>query len=265
VFLTGRARRRLAETAAQLAESESRLRQLAETVPAGIFHMGANFERIYANPRLIEITGDTNTDAGGEPRTWLAYEEDLPMLRSAWTTGAAAKRDVHVTFRIRRMTDGELRWVTVDARPVLDANGELTGWIGSTVDVTDETRYVGELRRYSEILEATPDLVAMVDTRGRFTYANAAARRRWNIATDEQMRALSAIDVYAPSARTKFLTEALPFANDNGVWSGEIDLVLPDGTELPSGSTRSISPLHTPLSLANGSASVRNFFRADGA
>ena len=226
-------RRRLAEATARLAESEARLRQLAETVPAGIFHMGVNFERIYANPRLIEITGDTNTDAGVGPRSWLAFDEDLPMLRSAWTTGAAAKRDVHVTFRIKRATDGELRWVTVEARPVLDAAGELTGWIGSTVDVTDETKYVGELRRYSEILEATSDLVAMVDTQGRFTYANAAARRRWNIDTDEQMRALSAIDVYAPSARTRFLTEALPAANDTGVWSGEIELVLPDGTELP--------------------------------
>jgi diguanylate cyclase (GGDEF)-like protein/PAS domain S-box-containing protein len=233
LVLNQRSRRRLADTTARLAESESRLRHLAETVPAGIFHMGVDFERLYANPRLVEITGDTSTDPGGEPRTWLVYDDDMPVVKAAWTAGAAAKRDVHVTFRIKRRTDGELRWVTVEAKPVLDSAGELTGWIGSTVDVTDETRYVGDLRRFSEILEATSDLVAMVDVRGGFTYANAAARSRWGITTDDQMRKLRAIDVYAPSARTKFLSEALPAANEYGVWSGEIDLVLPDGTELP--------------------------------
>ena len=231
--LNYRSRRRLAETTARLAGSESRLRQLAETVPAGIFHMGVGFERLYANPRLIEITGDTDPEPGGKPRTWLVHDEDMPVVKSAWTSGAAAKRDVHVSFRIKRMTDGELRWVTVDARPVLDSAGELTSWIGSTVDVTDETKYVGDLRRYSEILEATPDLVAMVDTEGRFTYANTAARARYNITTDEQLERMRAIDVYAPSARKRFLREALATANENGVWSGEVDMVLPDGTEMP--------------------------------
>ena len=232
LVLNYRARRRLAETTARLGESESRMRQLAETVPAGIFHMGVDFERIYANPRLIEITGDANAEPG-EPRAWLVHDEDLPVVMSAWSSGATARRDVHVTFRIKRPTDGALRWVTVDARPVLDAAGELTGWIGSTIDVTDETKSVGELRRFSEILEATPDLVAMVDVHGGFTYANGAARALFGITTDEQMRKLRAIDVYAPAARAKFLSEALPIANSAGVWRGEIELLLPDGTELP--------------------------------
>jgi diguanylate cyclase (GGDEF)-like protein/PAS domain S-box-containing protein len=231
--LNYRSRRRLSETTARLSESESRLRQLAETVPAGIFHMGVNFQRLYANPRLVEITGDTNPEPGGEPRTWLVHDEDMPVVKAAWTSGATAKRDVHVSFRIKRMTDGQLRWVTVDARPVLDATGELTSWIGSTVDVTDETKYVGELRRYSEILEATSDLVAMVDTEGRFTYANAAARARYNITKDEQLEQMRATDVYAPTARRWFLREALATANEHGVWSGDIDMVLPDGTEMP--------------------------------
>ncbi len=228
-----RSRRRLAETTARLAESESRLRRLAETVPAGIFHMGVDFQRIYANPRLIEITGDTSSEPSSEPRTWLVHDEDMLIVKAAWRAGAAAKRDVHVSFRIKRLTDGELRWVTVDARPVCDSDGELTGWIGSTVDVTDETRYVGDLRRYSEILEATSDLVAMVDTEGRFTYANAAARARYGITTDEQLQQMRAIDVYPPSSRKWFLREALTTANEQGVWSGEIDMVLPDGTEMP--------------------------------
>src|SRR5947209_5013027 len=89
---------------------------------------------------------------------------------TAVAQAAEAHADAHVTFRIRRTNDLAVRWVAVDARPLFGADDTLEGWIGSTFDVTDETTAVAELRRFSEILEATPDLVAMVDTAGRFTY-----------------------------------------------------------------------------------------------
>ncbi|MDQ1694671.1 MAG: hypothetical protein QOJ03_24, partial [Frankiaceae bacterium] len=232
LLLNRRDRQRLAATTAQLADSESRLRQLAETVPAGIFHAGVDGRRLYVNPRLLEITGDP-ASGPGEPRTWLIHEEDLELLTGEWDKGAQTKEDVHVTFRIRRMNDGVIRWVHVDARPLLDADGEVASWVGSTVDVTDEKTAIGELRRFSEIVEATPDLIAIVDTSGLFTYANAAARARFGLATDEQMLQQRAIDVYAPSSRALFLGEALPTANRLGVWTGEVDLLLPDGSEVP--------------------------------
>jgi PAS domain-containing protein len=53
-----RDRKRLAATTAMLAESESRLRMMAETVPAGIFHIDTEGRRLYVNPKLAEITGD---------------------------------------------------------------------------------------------------------------------------------------------------------------------------------------------------------------
>src|SRR3954449_2027788 len=49
-----RDRRRLAATTVQLAESEARMRRLAEAVPAGIFQSDAQGRRVYVNPKLIE-------------------------------------------------------------------------------------------------------------------------------------------------------------------------------------------------------------------
>jgi diguanylate cyclase (GGDEF)-like protein/PAS domain S-box-containing protein len=227
-----RDRAALARTTAQLAESEGRWRQLAETVPAGLFHVAADGRRLYVNPKLTEITGDSTTGPG-DARAWLVHEPDMAMLQEHWAAAAAARNDVSVTFRIRRMDDQTVRWVHVEARPLLDAAGDVDGWVGSTVDVTEETSSIAHLRRFSEILEATPDLVAMVDAHGHFTYANAAARARFGIDSDDAMAELRAIDVYAPSSRALFLGDALPTANRLGVWSGEIDLQLPDGSEMP--------------------------------
>jgi diguanylate cyclase (GGDEF)-like protein/PAS domain S-box-containing protein len=226
-----RGNRRLSAAAEQLAASEARMRELAETVPAGIFQTDAQGRRVFVNPRLAQISGDEHHDQIME-RPWLIHEDDEQRVMTEWGDAAAASTTLNSKFRIRR-ADGSLRWVSVEARPLLDDAATITGWVGSVVDVTEETTAIADLRRFGEILEATPDLVAMVDTRGHFTYANASARARFGIDDEERMQSLRAIDVYAPAARTLFFGEAVPTANRLGVWSGEVDLLLPDGTELP--------------------------------
>src|SRR4051812_43107923 len=230
LVLNRRDRRRLAATTEQLAASESRLRQLAETVPAGIFQTDAEGQRLYVNPRLVDITGDTSTKDVLD-RPWLIHEDDEQLVRDDWAKAHRQGAPYQSRVRIRR-TSGEIRWVAVEAQPMV-TDATVTGWVGSVVDVTEETQAIAELRRYSEILEATPDLVAMVDTHGGFTYANAAARARFGIADDEDIQRLRAIDVYAPSSRALFFGEALATANRLGVWSGEVELLLPDGSEVP--------------------------------
>jgi diguanylate cyclase (GGDEF)-like protein/PAS domain S-box-containing protein len=230
LVLNRRDRRRLSATTEQLIASEARLRELAETVPAGIFQTDAEGKVVYANPRLIQITGDPSTDELLE-RPWMVHEDDEPIMREAWGQAAAALTSCRTRFRIRRAS-GEIRWVDTEARPIVHDN-VITGWVGSVVDITEETQATADLRRFGEILEATPDLVAMVDTHGRFTYANAAARLRFGIEDDQAMRNMRAVDVYAPSVRALFFGEALPTANRVGVWSGEVELLQPDGSEVP--------------------------------
>src|SRR4051812_1874646 len=133
-----RGRRMLALRTTQLAESEARWRRLAETVPAGIFHVAPDGRRIYVNPKLTQITGDPSSSPG-DPRAWLVHEPDMARLRETWTAAAATLSPVDVTFRIRRMDDDAIRWVHVEATPLLDAAGALDGWVGSTVDITEET------------------------------------------------------------------------------------------------------------------------------
>ena len=231
LWLNRRDRRRLAATTEKLADSEARLRELAETVPAGIFQTDAQGRRLYVNPWLAEITGDPSPEQA-IGRSWLIHEEDEQRVLAEWARASAGLSSYASRFRIRR-ANGAIRWVAVNARPLIDDARTITGWVGSVVDVTEETQAIGELRRFSEILEATPDLVAMVDTEGRFTYANASARARFGVSTDEEVRRLRAVDVYAPSSRSLFFSEALPTANRLGVWSGEVELLMPDGGQVP--------------------------------
>src|SRR3954464_7565944 len=230
LVLNRRDRRRLAATTEQLAASEARRRQLAETVPAGIFQTDAEGKRLYVNPRLVDITGDPSPKDVLD-RPWLIHEDDDARGRDERANAHGLQTSYRSRFRIRR-TSGEIRWVAVEAQPMV-TDATVTGWVGSVVDVTEETQAIAELRRYSEILEATPDLVAMVDTHGGFTYANASARVRFGIADDEQMRQMTRIDVSAPSSRALLFGAAPPTTNRPAVWAGEVELLLPDGSEVP--------------------------------
>src|SRR4051795_12247657 len=108
LIVNRRDRRMLALRTSQLAESEARWRRLAETVPAGIFHIAPDGRRIYVNPKLTQITGDPSS-APGDARAWLVHEPDMQMLREKWGAAAAARSPVDVTFRIRRMDDDGIR------------------------------------------------------------------------------------------------------------------------------------------------------------
>jgi diguanylate cyclase (GGDEF)-like protein/PAS domain S-box-containing protein len=90
----------------------------------------------------------------------------------------------------------------------------------------------GERARLGEIVDATPDLVIMITSDGRPLYANAAARRVLRMDPDGPLPTAVAIDLYAPRDRVRFLREAMPTADRDGVWSGEMNFLLPDGLEL---------------------------------
>ncbi|MDQ1687976.1 MAG: hypothetical protein QOK42_951 [Frankiaceae bacterium] len=90
----------------------------------------------------------------------------------------------------------------------------------------------GERARLGEVVEATPDLVLMITADGHPLYANAAARQLLRLTPDGDLPTTMAIDYYAPRDRIRFLREAMPAADRDGVWNGEMTFLLPGGTEL---------------------------------
>ena len=89
-----------------------------------------------------------------------------------------------------------------------------------------------ELRRLSSILEATPNLVATVDSSGRVQYLNPAGCRI--VGLEREQVAGSAVTSFLPERAHKALkNEAVPSAIREGVWSGEIAVCGQGGDEIP--------------------------------
>lgn len=103
--------------------------------------------------------------------------------------------------------------------------------IGQHTPYESETSFQEKLR-LGEVVAATPDIVVMVDAQARLIYANAAARASFGFPPDGPLPDLSGPDLLVPRDRKRLIREAIPGADRDGVWSGELALALPAGGEL---------------------------------
>nr|WP_281384659.1 ATP-binding protein [Nitrospirillum iridis] len=125
-----------ARKARDLAISEARYSALSEMAPVGIFHVDADGNITYRNPRLREITGmPEELEPGGSWEWWLIHPDDHKRAQSRWLAATQAGQRYAEEFRIRR-PDGRIVWVLCEAVPVTAREGERLGYIGVAVDLT---------------------------------------------------------------------------------------------------------------------------------
>lgn len=87
--------------------------------------------------------------------------------------------------------------------------------------------------RLTAIVDATPDVVGTAGPDGRLHYLNEAGRRLLGLASDAQVAAARALDLYPPWARQVLVDTAIPTAAREGSWSGELALLDPAGLQIP--------------------------------
>lgn len=116
--------------------SEGLFRALTAHAPVGIFVTNAVGESVYVNERLCELTGLTLEQSLGYGWVAALHPDDADQVRSAWKVASAAGRDFAREYRFLR-PDGSICWIEGSASAVCDAAGQLLGWVGVCVDLTD--------------------------------------------------------------------------------------------------------------------------------
>ncbi|MBX6312714.1 MAG: PAS domain S-box protein [Isosphaeraceae bacterium] len=119
-----------------LRESEARFRSMADSAPVMIWMADVQGRRTYFNKPWLDFTG--RTPAEDLPAAWLdsVHPDDRERCTAAFGAAFEDRTSVDVEYRLRR-SDGEYRWVFDRASPLFSHEGELTGYIGSGIDITD--------------------------------------------------------------------------------------------------------------------------------
>jgi rsbT co-antagonist protein RsbR len=84
-----------------------------------------------------------------------------------------------------------------------------------------------------EILENTPDVIGMADAQGRVVYMNKAGRRLRGLASDADLDGMRIADFHPAWAAKIVYEEAIPTADRNGYWSGDVAMLNARGEEIP--------------------------------
>lgn len=145
-----RQKRRLAEE--KLRESESRFRQLTESLPLLVWACDPEGQCVYLSRQWIAYTGIPEEEQLGSG--WLSqlHPDDQDRTMKAWTQAVKKDTNFDIEYRIRR-SDGVYRWFKTRAVQISDAEGKVVKWYGSNTDIEDMKQAEKELKEHREHLE----------------------------------------------------------------------------------------------------------------
>lgn len=142
---------------AELQDSETRLREMAEHIQEAFFSLELPSGRpLYVSPGWATIAGQPIA-AGHDRASWSdpVLEEDRDRVLASQAANARGQA-TSVTFRIRR-PDGMVRLLRARTYPVRDATGVICRVVGTAEDITD-TAATEERLHQAEKLEAVGNL-----------------------------------------------------------------------------------------------------------
>jgi len=159
-------------------ELESQVRQrtaeLSRAMKAG--HSGAFEWDIQNNidvwsPEIEELYGVAPGEFGGRHESWesLLLPEDLKTARAAIQESLHAG-ELRSEWRVRRHSDGQIRWLAAHATVIYDDTGRPLRMLGINIDITERKRAEEALRqseeRYRALVMATSQIVWTTDSNG---------------------------------------------------------------------------------------------------
>lgn len=99
--------------------------------------------------------------------------------------------------------------------------------------VTSQRRRLDRVQReLSAVIEASPDLVTIVDERGAIHYLNPAARAVAGLGEDDPLDGWLDLELAAGPVARELVAEARAAAFRDGSWTGEVELRRADGREV---------------------------------
>ncbi|HZZ94485.1 MAG TPA: PAS domain S-box protein [Usitatibacter sp.] len=120
-----------------LRESEERFRTMADSSPVMIWITTSRGQLEFANRAFLDFFGiPTRRSAAQFDWTEVIHAADRQAYLDAFRASVDARASFVARARVRRR-DGQWRWIESRANPRLDAEGRVTGVIGSSPDITE--------------------------------------------------------------------------------------------------------------------------------
>ena len=143
-------KRKLAEEA--LRESEERFRNMANATPVLIWVSGTDKLCSWFNQVWLDFTGRSMEQEAGNGWAEGVHPDDLDQCLETYVTAFDKRQPFTREYRLRA-ADGTYRWLIDNGVPTY-ADKTFTGYIGSSVDITDQKHAEKKLLQAKELAES---------------------------------------------------------------------------------------------------------------
>ncbi|UOG77665.1 PAS domain-containing protein (plasmid) [Hymenobacter tibetensis] len=135
-----------------LRESEARFRIMADAAPNQVWAVNPDTTLRYANQAFLDFVGmplEQYVTTG-----WSAFVPPAELAQAQRTLEEAIRtRSLYSLEHRMRRHDGEYRWLLAQGAPSFYPNGELYGYVGSAIDITDLKQTNEQLLRTNQDLD----------------------------------------------------------------------------------------------------------------
>lgn len=176
---------------AALRASESAFRTLVEGIPQLVWRSRDGGDWTWSSPQWIEYTGQALE--GSLQQGWLQalHAEDREAAEQAWAM-AGAVAGLEFEARIYHAKEGRHRHFHTRASPLLDDDGKLVEWLGTSTDVDD----IMQLQRRQSVLveelqHRTRNLMAVVQAVMLRTLKGSTTLPEFQRCIEDRMQALA--------------------------------------------------------------------------
>jgi PAS domain S-box-containing protein len=171
-----------------LRASEQRFRLLSNFSPVGIFLTNQTGGVVYTNPRYQAIAGASARDLLGHGFLNSIHPDDRDEVAKVWASIGVTTHTHNVERRYLH-PDGSCRWVHVRSSPLISAEGQLVGRVGTVEDITERRKVEDQLReseeRYRLLAEHSTDMISKHAPDGRYLYVSPACRNLFGYEPEE--------------------------------------------------------------------------------
>ncbi|USN48567.1 MAG: PAS domain S-box protein [Pseudobdellovibrionaceae bacterium] len=233
--------------------------------------VGKTIKPAFISPNIKDIMGYDANDFLNDPDFWESRVHPDDLLRVKGGLKTLFDKGEHTDEYRYKYKDGSYRWMRDSLRVVHDENGQPVEMVGYWLDIDVRKRAEEDLKtayaslevavdertqeltatmealsqekeskssviemknRMAAILQATTDVVFLMDERGRCMFINKAGRDLLDLEDSHELSDLSVADIYPKWACNILDEEALPKAQREGVWHGEMALLSRRGREV---------------------------------